>query len=75
MLLGVVIFMIIFLYESEYERLGLNIDSIGILQEFIECIKLLNISEADRVKYLKAICNYLQEELDQTYGAEITTDK
>lgn len=50
-------------------------DSIGILQEFIECIKLLNISEADSVKYLKAISNYLQEELGQTYGAEITTDK
>lgn len=50
-------------------------DSIGVLQEFIECIKLLNISEADSVKYLKAISNYLQEELGQTYGAEITTDK
>lgn len=47
-------------------------DSIGILEEFIECIKLLNISEPDRVKYLKAISNYLQEELGQTYGAEIT---
>ena len=50
-------------------------DSIGVLQEFIECNKLLNISEADRVKYLKAISNYLQDELGQTYGAEITTDK
>ncbi|MNQ52280.1 hypothetical protein D3C85_662880 [compost metagenome] len=49
-------------------------DSIGILQEFIECIKILSISESDRIKYLKAISNYLQEELGQTYGAEITKD-
>ena len=47
-------------------------DSIGILEEFITCIKLLNISEPDRVKYLKVISNYLQEELGQTYGSEIT---
>lgn len=50
-------------------------DSIGILQEFIECIKLLNISEADRVKYLKVISAFLEEELGHTYGSEITTDK
>jgi hypothetical protein len=47
-------------------------DSIGILEEFVACIKLLNISEPDRVKYLKAISKYLQEELGQTYGSEIT---
>jgi hypothetical protein len=47
-------------------------DSLGVLQEFIDCVKLLNISEADRIKYLKAISNYLQEELGLTYGAEIT---
>lgn len=51
-----------------------SVDSIGVLQEFIECIKLLGISESDRIKYLKAISNYLQEELGQTYGAEITKD-
>jgi hypothetical protein len=41
----------------------------------LECIKLLNISEADRVKYLKVITAFLEEELGQTYGSEITTDK
>jgi len=49
-------------------------DSIGVLQEFIDCIKVLNISESDRFKYLEAISNYLQEELGQTYGAEITKE-
>ncbi len=41
------------------------------LEEYIECIKLLGLSEADRIKYLKRISNYLQEELGETYGAEI----
>jgi hypothetical protein len=47
-------------------------DSLGVLQEFIDCVKLLEITESDRIKYLKIICKYLQEELGQTYGAEIT---
>jgi hypothetical protein len=47
-------------------------DSLGVLQEFIDCVKLLEITERDSIKYLKIICKYLQEELGQTYGAEIT---
>jgi hypothetical protein len=47
-------------------------DSLGVLQEFIDCVKLLEITESDRIKYLKIICKYLQEELGQTYGSEIT---
>lgn len=42
-----------------------------ILEEYIECIKLLELSEVDRIKYLKRISTYLQEELGETYGAEI----
>lgn len=41
-----------------------SIDSIGVLQEFIDCIKLLHITKEDRIKYLKAISRYLQEELN-----------
>lgn len=50
-------------------------DSVGVLQEFIDCIKLLEITEKDRIKYLKIISNYLQDELGQTYGTEITPPK
>jgi hypothetical protein len=42
-----------------------------VLQEYIECIKSLGLSEADRIKYLKKISVYLQEEMGETYGAEI----
>jgi hypothetical protein len=47
-------------------------DSLGVLQEFIDCVKLLKITESDRIKYLKIICKYLEEELARTYGADIT---
>ena len=44
---------------------------IGILEEYVDCIKLLKLSAADGIKYLKVISNYLDEELGKTYGAEI----
>jgi sRNA-binding regulator protein Hfq len=46
----------------------------GVLEEFKEYVMFLNISESDRIKYLKAISTYLQEELGKTYGADITKD-
>lgn len=42
-----------------------------VLLEYLECIKLLDLSEADKIKYLKMISIYLEEEKDKTYGAEI----
>ena len=57
----------IFIFKSEGA-----FDSIGVLEEFIECIKILKIPEVDRIIYLKAISNYLEEELGQTYGADIS---
>jgi hypothetical protein len=42
-----------------------------VLQEYILCFKSLRLSEADRIKYLKRISIYLQEEMGETYGAEI----
>lgn len=42
-----------------------------VLQEYIECINLLGLSEVDRINYLKRISSYLQEELGERYGGEI----
>lgn len=42
-----------------------------ILPEYLQCIELLKLSEEDRIKYLKAISSYLEEELGRTYGVEI----
>lgn len=43
-----------------------RVDSIGVLKEYIDSIEFLHISEFDRIKYLKAIGIYLQEDLDNS---------
>lgn len=53
----------IYIFSSNY------VDKV--LQEYLECIKILDLSEANQIKYLKKISSYLQEELGETYGAEI----
>jgi hypothetical protein len=53
----------IYIFSSNY------VDTV--LQEYIESIKSLKLSETDRIKYLKKISIYLQEEMRETYGAEI----
>jgi hypothetical protein len=54
---------ILFLFKNN------NIDTV--LKEYSECIKIFNLSEADQLKYLKCICVYLEQEINETYGAEI----
>jgi len=46
-------------------------DFVGVLQEYLDCIKLLELNEADKVKYLKYIAVYLKDESGLTYGNEI----
>ena len=42
-----------------------------VLKEYSECIKVFNLSETDQLKYLKRLCIYLEQENNETYGAEI----
>ncbi len=46
-------------------------DPSGLLEEYINCIRLLQISDKNTRKYLRAISQYLLEEEGQTYGQEI----
>jgi len=46
-------------------------DFVGVLQEYLECIKLLELTEADKVIYLKYVADYLRDESGLTYGNEI----
>ena len=50
-------------------------DFVGVLQEYLECIKLLGLSETERVLYLKSIASYLENESGLTYGTETKTLK
>ncbi len=50
-------------------------DFVGVLHEYLECIKLLELSETERVLYLKTIASYLENESGLTYGAETNTLK
>lgn len=45
-------------------------DFTGVLKEYLECIKLLELTEIERVLYLKSIGNYLESESGLTYGTE-----
>jgi len=42
----------------------------GVLQDYLKCIKLLELTETERVNYLKSIANYLGYESGLTYGTE-----
>ncbi len=44
----------------------------GVLQEYLKCVKFLNLSRKESLKYLKHIVDYLEEESGLTYGREIT---
>jgi len=50
-------------------------DFVGVLQEYLECIKLLELSKTERVLYLKSIVSYLENESGLTYGTETKTLK
>lgn len=43
----------------------------GVLKEFVECIKKLNLTDKQTLIYLKAISDYLEQESGITYGQEI----
>jgi len=43
----------------------------GVLQEYLESIKKLDLTDKQTVKYLKAISEYLEQESGNTYGKEI----
>ena len=45
-------------------------DFAGVLQEYLECIKLLGLTETERTLYLKSIATYLENESGLTYGTE-----
>ena len=47
----------------------------GVLQEYMECIKLLSLSRTESLKYLKYIVHYLEEESGLTYGSEIINER
>lgn len=46
-------------------------DFLGILREYLECIKTLELTKTERLLYLKLIANYLERESGLTYGTEI----
>lgn len=50
-------------------------DFTGILTEYLECIKFLELTETERVLYLKSIASYLESESGLTYGAETKMSK
>ena len=64
----------IFIYDNNSVYMFRNNHLEDILTEYVRFIEKLKISEINKIKYLKIICNYLQEELGQTYGAEITKE-
>jgi len=50
-------------------------DFVGVLQEYLQCIKFLELTETERVIYLKSIASYLENESGLTYGNETNTLK
>ena len=43
----------------------------GVLQEFVESINKLNLTDSQTVKYSKVVSEYLEQESGNTYGKEI----
>jgi len=68
----------IFIFKSPkiyiFKSIG-AFDFVGVLHEYLECLKLLELSETERVLYLKTIASYLENESGLTYGAETNTLK
>ncbi len=62
---------LIFIYHNKLLYTFKNTSITEVLEEYIECIDLLKLPEADSIKYLKLISDYLQDELGKTYGARI----
>ena len=66
---------LIFIYYNGRLFIFTNSNINRVLEEYLKCISVLELSEADSIKYLKAISNYLHEELGLTYGADIIKTK
>jgi hypothetical protein len=64
----------IFIYHDKqffiFKSIG-AFDIESVLSDFLVAIRELKLSEKDKVKYLRLITKYLEEELGQTYGTEI----
>jgi len=43
----------------------------GVIQEFVDCIELLELTDKQIVKYFRVISDYLKEEENNTYGKEV----
>lgn len=56
----------IFIFENEGA-----FNPSGIIKEFVICVEKLNLSKKKVVKYIKAISDYLEQEVENTYGSEI----
>jgi hypothetical protein len=67
----------IFIHDNNktyvFDKSG-SFDPIGLLEEYLICIKELQLPEIKVRKYLSAISQYLLEEEGQTYGQEIKKD-
>lgn len=44
---------------------------LSVINEFVECSKRLSLPDNDIIKFLKGICDYLENEKDKTYGTYI----
>ena len=61
----------IFIYNKGKSYIFKSTEISGVLNEFLCFLELINISEQEKTEYLKAISNYMCEEVGQTYGIEI----
>lgn len=61
----------IFIYNNYKLYVFASSSTEKVLAEYLECIKLLALSEEDEIIYLKGISQYLQDEFGEIYGAEI----
>lgn len=43
----------------------------GVLQEYIDCINRLELTDIQAIEYSKIINDYLEQELGNTYGTEV----
>lgn len=62
---------LIFIYYNGLLYTFKNRNITDVLEEYLQCIKLLKLPEADSIRYLKFISEYLKNELGRTYGAVI----
>lgn len=62
----------IFIYDNYSFYMFKNNHLEDVLTEYVGIIDKLKISEINKIKYLKIICKYLQEEIGQTSGSDIT---